>query len=345
MSNIDILKFLKTIPKLFIYLTTSCNLNCKHCYLGNRLKQKIAFHQNAVINILDLFAQLNGKKEVTFLGGEPILYPGINNILKHAKKNGYYVRLDTNGFYDNRLLRKIDLDNIDEVSISLDGASSTTHDKIRAIGSYELTLGNIRYLKKVGKRVRVITTVMKPNLHEIPEIVELLNNMEVDLLNFHLLSINGNAREHPELWVSPKEWLSLITKIWEVSDLKIRFPLAYLPKSLVKKNIDDDFLSCEIPELRRLSFFPDGKVYCCSIVFDTNLNVGTYDFGKKIIKMRKNSEFYRIKDKKSCIAKDFMAQQEEFTSICRFKKVQNDNKRYENLILKIKEILECRETA
>jgi MoaA/NifB/PqqE/SkfB family radical SAM enzyme len=335
----NLLTFLKKIPKLFIYLTTKCNFDCHHCYLGERLKQPQEFGLEDVMNIIRLFSNFKGEKDITFLGGEPLLYSKIGDVLKYAKEMGYYVRVDTNAF-----LMIVDilgnwLDYVDEVSISLDGASPEVHDSLRRKGSFNRVIKNIEKLKRKDKIVRVTTTVTNLNIHEILKLPFLLKNLGVDLLNLHLLSLNGNARNHPELWVTPSRWMSLITEIWK-SEFKIRFPLAYLPENLVedfKRNFKNLF-ACEIKRISRLSFFPDAKVYCCSLLFDTDLNIGIYDFSKKTVLLNDNSEYFLAKTQHSCIAKDFTPQEEGFVNICRFKKIQNWERRYQSLIEKIEEM-------
>ena len=339
--NKNLLEIITHTPKLFIYLTTKCNMHCRHCYLGFRLKQDLRFSPKDVINILSVFSKFPGKKDVTFLGGEPILYPEINEILKYARDIGYYVRLDTNGFYNTYIIQRIKLEYIDEISISLDGSVSNIHNYIRTPGSFELAIQNIRYLKNIGKNIRIITTVMKPNLSDVPKIAKFVEDLGVTTLNLHLLSINGNARKYPELWVSPKEWLCLIYKLWNMKwkDLVIRFPLAYLPKGLIEYN--KNFLECECSELSRLSFFPDGKIYCCSLLFDTNLNVGYYNSERGMMLLQPNSELHVIKKNNKCIAKKFITQQNGFEPLCRFKKIETSEKKFNKLISKIGEIIKC----
>lgn len=337
----NLIEIITHIPKLFIYLTTKCNMHCKHCYLGSRLKEDLRFSPNDVINILDIFSEFRGKKDVTFLGGEPTLYHDINKILKYARDMGYYVRLDTNGFYNIYIMQRIKLKYVDEINISLDGSVPNIHDSIRIHGSFESAIQNIKYLISIRKNVRVITTVMKPNLLNVPKLAKVVENLGVSNLNLHLLSINGNARRYPELWVSPKEWLCLIYKLWNMKwkNLVIRFPLAYLPKNLVEYN--KKFLECECNDLSRLSFFPDGRVYCCSLLFDTNLNVGYYNSERAIILLQPNSEFHIIKENKECIAKKFTTQQNGFVTLCRFKKIETSEKKFNRLISRIGEILKC----
>ena len=186
-DDVDLFAYLRQSPKIFIYLTTKCVLNCKHCYLGHRLQRDKRFCSSDVLNILDLFSELDGEKDVTFLGGEPVLYPEINKILQCAKGNSYYVRLDTSGFYSKKTLDLINLKSVDQISFSLDGSSAEIHDAIRIPGSFNRVIDNIYVAKEKGCKVRITMTVMKQNLSDVVKVAKLIRNLGVSLLNLHLL--------------------------------------------------------------------------------------------------------------------------------------------------------------
>jgi len=63
-------------PELTIYLTNNCNLTCKHCYNGRS-------EGNQALTPKDLEWVLENieNKRTTFLGGEPMLYPHLEDAL------------------------------------------------------------------------------------------------------------------------------------------------------------------------------------------------------------------------------------------------------------------------
>ena len=73
--------------ELTIYLTSDCQLTCKHCYVDKTIKYELK--PDDLLWILDNIQN----KRTTFLGGEPLMYPYIKDCLEAFKG----VTLATNG--------------------------------------------------------------------------------------------------------------------------------------------------------------------------------------------------------------------------------------------------------
>ncbi|MCL0089647.1 hypothetical protein M1O54_04765 [Dehalococcoidia bacterium] len=77
---------------------------------------------------------------------------------------------------------------IDYVSVSIDGLPETD-TKIRGIPRhYDRAIEGIKILRSVSKdlKINVGTTVLKPNIKEIPQLVEICHNLKVNWF-FNLL--------------------------------------------------------------------------------------------------------------------------------------------------------------
>ena len=76
-----------------LFLTLKCNQNCRYChrFLGI---DEVSFEDNK--RIINKIAE-DGIKNMTFTGGEPLLYPNIIELVKLAKEKGLKVKLITNG--------------------------------------------------------------------------------------------------------------------------------------------------------------------------------------------------------------------------------------------------------
>jgi len=84
-----------------LYPTNLCNLNCSFCSCANRNKKDV-LSLNTIKTIFDK-AVICGCKAVTISGGgEPLLHPNINEIIKYIGSLGISVGLVTNGlsFYN-----------------------------------------------------------------------------------------------------------------------------------------------------------------------------------------------------------------------------------------------------
>jgi MoaA/NifB/PqqE/SkfB family radical SAM enzyme len=136
-----------------IGVTRNCNLQsiCPHCYVdagGSRGKElSCKEHENLARQICNcLTPDKNKMYKVNLTGGEPFCRPDILEIIRAYKKFGLNVNMSTNGL----LIKNEDIPAISEMevvlSVSLDGASAETHDRIRGRGSWEKLIGKINKL-------------------------------------------------------------------------------------------------------------------------------------------------------------------------------------------------------
>jgi len=79
---------------LSLHLTNKCNLNCEFCYIKNIDKTKELDYTKLI-----KFIQVNQPKSVLLTGGEPCLYPDINNLIIHLIKRKIKIGMFTNGLY------------------------------------------------------------------------------------------------------------------------------------------------------------------------------------------------------------------------------------------------------
>ncbi len=146
---------LEELNNLFFELTAkNCNLKCSHCYIKrNPYKQEKDFiHLDKIKQSLVLSKKENVKC-IYLTGGEPMLHPDFNTILRLCLKFSNVTVL-TNGTLINdkkaRFLRKIDDESNFETiyRISLDHYNEQKNDEIRGRGSYRKALLAIQSLYK-----------------------------------------------------------------------------------------------------------------------------------------------------------------------------------------------------
>ncbi len=92
------------------------------------------------------------------------------------------------------------------VSISLDGAIASTHERIRGIdGHFERTLEAIRLLRENGFVVQVNTVAMRENVDELPDVAALLDRLDVNVWEVFLLVKTGRGVQMEELTPAENE--------------------------------------------------------------------------------------------------------------------------------------------
>lgn len=149
---------------LWLEVTPSCNLKCRHCYGDFHEDREDSLSGDKWIKTLEELRQL-GKPKIQFIGGEPLIYPEINNLLNLAGE------LDFNSisvFSNLTLMEPETLRLIEKYKInvwtSLYSNNPEIHDAITTVpGSFNKTINSLNQLKRIGSRVNIATIILKTN--------------------------------------------------------------------------------------------------------------------------------------------------------------------------------------
>ncbi len=278
------------VRDLMFYITLGCNLRCKTCYIGNEwLSSGERFSREEAYLILKHFGE-GGLDRLTFLGGEPVTHPNITDLIIQASR--YPIkerRMTTNavdlGFLD---LKRLTGDELDHISVSIDGITPDIHERIRGRGTFIKTVENIRRLIIHGFRIHANYTVTGINKHQAAESVKFFGKLGIKEVNFHLVSMIGNAGNNPELYIKPKEWVEIRKKLEAINDVKgitMRIPLMYVTpeeyQALVNLEAYHPFQSRSYHSNtgQRIVLYPNGRVYMSCDLTGTEYNFATFRNG------------------------------------------------------------------
>lgn len=184
--------------------------------------------------------------------------------------------IDSNGLSIKHLL-DVDPRSLYYVRISLDGATAVTHEKVRGPGTYHKTIASIRELVRLGYPVRITYTVFNFNAHELPDMLGLAQSLLVGLVNMHSFSEEGLGRTHSDWSLTPEQWMDFCERLEALTpkiDIPVRYPPTWVRPENLSKYTERGFRGCLGCSVDRLSIFPDGRCYICSLLFDTALNFG-----------------------------------------------------------------------
>jgi len=162
-----------TYPKLITLTTTlRCNYRCWMCYQPE-------FRGDMDWAVVERLRHvLPSVKTMQFFGGEPLLYPRLDELCGLAGQNGCEIELITNGSLLDAGRRALLLDNnASLIKISLEAATPETYRSIRG-GDLEQVLANIAALVRERDArglqrpvVQINFVAMRRNIRELPDLV------------------------------------------------------------------------------------------------------------------------------------------------------------------------------
>ncbi len=262
-----------------LYLTRRCNLNCVYCFADAKYQSNQTINDrydemslDRINSLIDQIAEFEIKR-ITLTGGEPTLRPDLAEIIHRLMNNGIEVFLATNAYsMSDRLAQELKDSGLREVQVKLDAAHPEVQDRLSGVkGSYEKLIKGIETLKKHSFKVSVAAVVTSWNIKEIPEVIKICTDMEIDKVEPRIytpgiwaLHGRGGAYLNPSsnsiLWLGQK-----IRELQEKYKDIIEIPLLDTSKfSVVKEN---EVPAC--PGLKSaIGILENGLVVPCELLAD-----------------------------------------------------------------------------
>lgn len=165
-----------------IWVTTSCNLQCKYCYEGHNKPDMILDKEKAddILRFIEKDLKENKDSDLTidFHGGEPFLnfkiikYLVEKFIKKYASKRNVTFGTTTNATIMNDEILDFIKEFIPDITVSLDGTKEV-HDYLRpyknGLGSYDVSIRNCLKILHNVPMLRVRMTVTPDNVETLSD--------------------------------------------------------------------------------------------------------------------------------------------------------------------------------
>ncbi|NLD68345.1 MAG: heme d1 biosynthesis radical SAM protein NirJ, partial [Limnobacter sp.] len=184
-------------PVVIWNLIRRCNLTCKHCY---SISADTDFPgELSTAEVFRVMDDLEAARVPVLIlsGGEPLMRPDIFEIAGRAKARGFYVGLSSNGtLIDETNIDAIVDTGFDYVGVSLDGIAQT-HDLFRRKkGAFDASMAGIRLCQQRGIKVGVRYTMTEHNAHDLPALLQLVEDEGIDKFYFSHLNYAGRGNKH-----------------------------------------------------------------------------------------------------------------------------------------------------
>lgn len=219
--------------KLRISVTDRCNMRCGYCMPKNNTKwfdstEVLTFKE--IVRLSSIFASL-GVEKIRLTGGEPLLRPSIENLIKsianiHDIKN---IGLTTNGLL---LLDKVELlksSGLDSVNISIDSFKEDRFKMITGINGLNKVITSVKKARDAGFDVKINMVVVRSwNDDEVVEFANYARHTGITVRFIEFMPLDGTGIWRSDLVFSKNEMVkkieSDIGKLFPVLEQEISAP-------------------------------------------------------------------------------------------------------------------------
>ncbi|MFX0075506.1 MAG: viperin family antiviral radical SAM protein [Candidatus Hermodarchaeota archaeon] len=187
-------KKLSPLISVNLHLTRACNYKCKFCFARfPDLKDSLPLHDAK--KLIKAFSSF-GTEKITFVGGEPLLYQGLGDLLVYTKKLGITTMIVTNGsLLTPSFLEKFHR-SIDWIGLSIDSAKEEIEHQL---GRYSPVFRSthVEHIRALVPIIRQYKTGLKVNtvvtrLNWTEDLSDLIEELQPDRWKiFQVLKVTG----------------------------------------------------------------------------------------------------------------------------------------------------------
>lgn len=189
---------------MFWESTRACGLACAHCRAEAQptpVPGELTTDES--LRFIDSLAAFEKPSPILVItGGDALMRPDLGELVVHAKANGVAVALApsvTPLLTDERLV-SLRAWGVKVASLSLDGASVSTHETMRGIpGHFAATIDAIDRLVAHGFVVQINTVVTRDNVEELPAVARILREHGASIWEVFFLVNVGRGTSMLEL--------------------------------------------------------------------------------------------------------------------------------------------------
>lgn len=145
----------------------TCNFRCEHCSV-KKFQGKKEGRSFTIDDVKELSRQADemGLAHLVITGGEPLIFPDFDDLVKAIDPEKFYITSDTNGWHlDEKRAFHLKKIGIDKIQLSLDSFLPEEHDRFRRkTGAHGRAVKAIEAALKAGLNIIIQTVVTKQRL-------------------------------------------------------------------------------------------------------------------------------------------------------------------------------------
>lgn len=198
----------QSFKKLRLSLISSCNQSCFYCREGNNQLRKNECSPQELITICKNLCEL-GVEEVRLTGGEPLLYPHFEEVLKGLSTLSLKkLALTTNGVQLSQYLPLLKRYNCLSLNVSLDSLDAKKFLFITKTDSLNTVLSAINEARNLGFIIKTNTVLMRGiNEDEIENFIQFSKENHIETRFLELMRLGQVFEDHKKLFLPYTEIL------------------------------------------------------------------------------------------------------------------------------------------
>lgn len=165
-----------------LHILENCNYKCKYCFSHFNTKKILSLEDWK--EIVDNISSNIKVKRFNIAGGEPLLYPRVDELIEYIKSKDIDVSIITNGILLNQSFIEKHSSNLETIGISIDSLSKETLCNLNCMTAKgdmidkEKLYDIAKIIKSYNIKLKLNTVVTKENYKEI--LVEEFNKLDID---------------------------------------------------------------------------------------------------------------------------------------------------------------------
>ncbi len=198
----------------------SCNFRCLYCYASDHTVQRDELSREEFFDLITQARELGARKMIV-LGGEPMLYPHIMEMIKFIRGLDMDVELFSNGTNITReMARELYAAGV-RVVLKMNTFDEKVQDTLSGRkGAYTQIHEAFKNLKEAGypsadRFMGISTVVCQQNIEELPKMWEWLRDQNIAPY-FEMITPQGGAKEHNMLDVDSRQVEELFKRISKI---------------------------------------------------------------------------------------------------------------------------------
>lgn len=278
-----------------IEIINSCIFKCDHCYMPNAKQNRmdIETYKQILKELSDI-----GCIWILLTGGECLMHPNFKEMYKLAKDMGFFVSINTNGYFiNNELIELFKKYKPYTIEISLYGYNEETYYAFTHVpNAYEKIDHNIKELLKNNIHVSLKTVLTKKNYNYLFQLQEYANHLNIpfryDYVLFPKLNENKNTENKERL--TSKEIINILKK-----DIEAKKHFTNKIATMLNESKPSKFIfECSGGE-DAIYIDSFGNIHMCVVMINDNYNIKNYSI-KEALEQFKKLKCTKLNDNSNC---------------------------------------------